>query len=198
MFNIRVEMSDIDSIVMIATVADSAADFEALKGALAGVTKTAAKSVAEKVAEPAKGIVSDWPARQPYTQPIVWPTTQQYTQPIAWLAVQEGAQPDEQSGADQPEQQGTCRSVPLSIPLLPDFRSHLHSSVTYTELSESAGMVAASMLTPYPPGIPLVCPGEKITPELCDSLKNMLQAGIKVIGICGGNKIAVYNNCRVL
>jgi arginine decarboxylase len=195
MYNISVEMTDLDSIVMITTIADTAADFEVLKRALAELARKAAQSVVEQAAvqsvvgqadRSANSIATNWIAAQQYIQPEAWPASQKGVRSEVWSV----AQQDEQSGADQPGHP--------SMPLLPDFRVHLHSGVTYTELSESAGMIAASMLTPYPPGIPLVCPGEVITPELCGNLEDMLQAGIKLIGIGGGNKIAVYSKYRAL
>lgn len=39
------------------------------------------------------------------------------------------------------------------------------------ELKEAAGMVAAEMVAPYPPGIPVVYPGEVITKEILDYLE---------------------------
>ncbi|MBC8536275.1 DegT/DnrJ/EryC1/StrS family aminotransferase [Feifania hominis] len=34
------------------------------------------------------------------------------------------------------------------------------------QLSQSEGLIAAQMLTPYPPGVPVICPGERITGDL--------------------------------
>lgn len=50
-------------------------------------------------------------------------------------------------------------------------------------LSESSGLVCASSLIPYPPGIPLVCPGEKLTPQVIDYIKELREKGEKVIGV---------------
>ncbi|HEX3426995.1 MAG TPA: hypothetical protein VHT30_12740 [Acidimicrobiales bacterium] len=43
---------------------------------------------------------------------------------------------------------------------------------------EAIGQVAAEQITPYPPGIPVVVPGERITAEVVDYLESGLQAGM--------------------
>ena len=49
--------------------------------------------------------------------------------------------------------------------------------------SEAGGMVAGTAITPYPPGIPAIAPGEIIDPELIAELAALRQQGKKVIGI---------------
>lgn len=44
-------------------------------------------------------------------------------------------------------------------------------------LGASAGRIAAEAVTPYPPGIPLVMPGERLTPEVVDALRMLQGAG---------------------
>lgn len=46
--------------------------------------------------------------------------------------------------------------------------------------SEAAGRVSAEMLTPYPPGIPAVLPGERITSPVLDYLRSGVSAGMVV------------------
>ncbi|HXN08691.1 MAG TPA: aminotransferase class I/II-fold pyridoxal phosphate-dependent enzyme, partial [Candidatus Acidoferrales bacterium] len=43
--------------------------------------------------------------------------------------------------------------------------------------STSAGHVSAEVVTPYPPGIPILCPGERISQETVDYLRLELEAG---------------------
>ena len=47
---------------------------------------------------------------------------------------------------------------------------------------ESTGYICGEVITFYPPGIPLICPGEVITQELIDYCKMMQQSGLKVVG----------------
>lgn len=41
-------------------------------------------------------------------------------------------------------------------------------------LEEAEGEIAGEMIVPYPPGIPILCPGEKITGEVLDYLHDLL------------------------
>jgi len=50
-------------------------------------------------------------------------------------------------------------------------------------LSEAAGLICASSIIPYPPGIPLVCPGEKLNAETIEYIKTLRELGEKVIGV---------------
>ena len=50
-------------------------------------------------------------------------------------------------------------------------------------LSEAAGQICASSIIPYPPGIPLVCPGEKLDAETVEYIKTLRAFGEKVIGV---------------
>lgn len=50
-------------------------------------------------------------------------------------------------------------------------------------LEESEGRLAGEFVNPYPPGIPLLVPGEKITKELCQRIHNWLQQGLTVQGV---------------
>jgi len=60
------------------------------------------------------------------------------------------------------------------------------------DMDEAIGRTAAEFIIPYPPGIPLVCPGEIIQQETVDYVKVMLENSINVNGV---NK---YNQVRVV
>jgi arginine/lysine/ornithine decarboxylase len=47
---------------------------------------------------------------------------------------------------------------------------------------QSAGRICAEVITPYPPGIPVISPGEEITPEIIDYLSLELKAGVRMQG----------------
>jgi len=49
-------------------------------------------------------------------------------------------------------------------------------------LSKAAGHISAQTLTPYPPGIPVLIPGERITQEIVDFLKDLAEKDIRVSG----------------
>ena len=50
-------------------------------------------------------------------------------------------------------------------------------------LEDCAGRVCASAIIPYPPGIPLICPGEVITEEDISYIRALRASGERVIGI---------------
>ena len=56
------------------------------------------------------------------------------------------------------------------------------------DLNKSVGKISASFITPYPPGIPLICPGEEITEELKEQIWFLMGKGIEIIGLIGYNK----------
>jgi arginine decarboxylase len=49
-------------------------------------------------------------------------------------------------------------------------------------IDDAAGRVAAEFVTPYPPGIPLFVPGERITEAIVDYLKTGAAEGIYIEG----------------
>jgi arginine/lysine/ornithine decarboxylase len=49
-------------------------------------------------------------------------------------------------------------------------------------LKKAVGHIAAQSLTPYPPGIPILIPGERITKEICDYLIDMSSKNIRFSG----------------
>ena len=58
-------------------------------------------------------------------------------------------------------------------------------------IDDCAGRVCAGSIIPYPPGIPLLCPGEVITKELIDYVKKLRSMGEKVIGVSSAGEILV-------
>lgn len=58
-------------------------------------------------------------------------------------------------------------------------------------LVEAAGKICASSIIPYPPGIPLVCPGEMLLADTIAYIKALRDAGEKVIGVNEKGEVAV-------
>ncbi|HEX5166761.1 MAG TPA: hypothetical protein VFV93_15255, partial [Thermomicrobiales bacterium] len=50
-------------------------------------------------------------------------------------------------------------------------------------VAQAAGRVSAESITPYPPGIPLVAPGERLTPDVIDYLRAGIEEGMYVSGL---------------
>lgn len=60
-------------------------------------------------------------------------------------------------------------------------------------LERSQGEVCGSFICPYPPGIPVLLPGEKISKEALDEITAMRESGIRIKGIGSGNSIYIIN-----
>ena len=52
----------------------------------------------------------------------------------------------------------------------------------FVPFKDSAGRICAETISPYPPGIPVISPGEEITPDLIDYLRLELKAGVRIQG----------------
>jgi arginine/lysine/ornithine decarboxylase len=57
------------------------------------------------------------------------------------------------------------------------------SPARYVPLGAARGHVTADVITPYPPGIPVLAPGERITPAIVEYLITGLARGMYVSGI---------------
>ena len=52
----------------------------------------------------------------------------------------------------------------------------------FVKFKKSAGRICAEVITPYPPGIPVISPGEQITPEIVAYLDLEKKAGVRMQG----------------
>ncbi|HOQ02130.1 MAG TPA: aminotransferase class V-fold PLP-dependent enzyme [Acetivibrio clariflavus] len=59
------------------------------------------------------------------------------------------------------------------------------------KLVESVGKVSRGIITPYPPGVPIVCPGEVITEEAVQYITSVIQAGGTVNGVTDDGEIEI-------
>lgn len=62
-------------------------------------------------------------------------------------------------------------------------RKAFYAENVLVNLDESIGKTAAEFIIPYPPGIPLVCPGEIIVQDTIDYVRTMLENRINVNGV---------------
>jgi arginine/lysine/ornithine decarboxylase len=56
---------------------------------------------------------------------------------------------------------------------------------------EAAGRICAQMIVPYPPGIPVVCPGELLTEEVCAFLEEQVRKNRHLHGLREEDGVAV-------
>ncbi|MBR5765987.1 MAG: aminotransferase class V-fold PLP-dependent enzyme [Lachnospiraceae bacterium] len=62
----------------------------------------------------------------------------------------------------------------------------------YVNIKDAQGMISADYIMNYPPGIPLLVPGERIDPGLIDKILKDIDSGINVMGITKNKEAAVY------
>lgn len=74
----------------------------------------------------------------------------------------------------------------IDIPSIPEQvqipREAFTSLKTSVPLKKSIGMISGEFLLAYPPGIPVLCPGEKITEEIITYIYKLKEAGLYVQG----------------
>lgn len=81
---------------------------------------------------------------------------------------------------------GNKKSDFIDIPSIPEQelipREAFNSSKTAVAIKNSVGMISGEFLMAYPPGIPILCPGEKITQEIVDYVQRLKDTGLYVQG----------------
>ena len=78
------------------------------------------------------------------------------------------------TGAGGPHDRRSARRAPR---VDPHPREAFFAADVDIPLSQAAGRVAAEPITPYPPGIPLVMPGERLDPEVVSLLRSLRANG---------------------
>jgi len=81
------------------------------------------------------------------------------------------------------------KNILRKIKELPDWpklaitpRQAFISKYRYVNLEESEGLISAELITTYPPGIPIIIPGEIITKDIIEHIKNEIKFGGKITG----------------
>ena len=57
-----------------------------------------------------------------------------------------------------------------------------HAPQERVPLAQSVGRVSAEMAATYPPGIPVLVPGERLNPALVAHLQAQVEAGGRIVG----------------
>ncbi len=80
----------------------------------------------------------------------------------------------------------TKKSDFLDVPDIPRQikipRDAFNAKKEAVSLKNSVGMISGEFLMAYPPGIPVLCPGEEITKDIVDYVKQLKEAGLYVQG----------------
>jgi len=72
--------------------------------------------------------------------------------------------------------------LPAVPPMRMRPREAFLADTEFVKLRESKGRICAETITPYPPGIPLIAPGEELTPDIIDYLRLEMKAGVRIQG----------------
>ncbi len=68
-------------------------------------------------------------------------------------------------------------------------RDAFYSDSELVNVNDSAGRVSTEIVTVYPPGIPLLVPGEEISRDALDYLRNMAGLGAIIDGLNENNTL---------
>lgn len=86
----------------------------------------------------------------------------------------------------------------IPLPQIPESvvtpRDAFYGDIKTMELNEAEGEISAEMIMAYPPGIPIICPGERITQEVIDYVNILKNEEAELQGTEDPN----VNNLRVL
>jgi arginine/lysine/ornithine decarboxylase len=69
------------------------------------------------------------------------------------------------------------------ITAMPLWEAMYTKETTKTPLKAALGKVAGEFIIPYPPGIPVLLPGSRISQEMIDYIDDLLDKGISVVGV---------------
>jgi arginine decarboxylase len=80
------------------------------------------------------------------------------------------------------------RAKPVALPSAPELelepamlpRDAFFASKETVDADKAVGRICAEQITPYPPGLPVIIPGERMTGELLDYLRSGLAAGMQL------------------
>ena len=59
----------------------------------------------------------------------------------------------------------------------------------FVELKNSVGKISKDFIVPYPPGVPIICPGEIIFDEIIKYVSALIELGSTVNGVYKSGKI---------
>ncbi len=78
------------------------------------------------------------------------------------------------------------KSGTYNLPAIPPIRMNPREAfladTEFVDFKASPGRICAEVITPYPPGIPVISPGEEITREVVDYLRLEKRAGVRMQG----------------
>ncbi|MHB1684807.1 MAG: aminotransferase class I/II-fold pyridoxal phosphate-dependent enzyme [Bacilli bacterium] len=101
----------------------------------------------------------------------------------------EGRTEQAPANADMEIAENLFSDAALSEPILIDMQEDFSSAVKTVPLRRAAGRRMAQSLTPYPPGIPCVLPGETLSQSVSELILRMLDQGVRVDGLADSDSM---------
>lgn len=71
------------------------------------------------------------------------------------------------------------------------YRSHVSGAVREIPLAQAAGSISGDFVCLYPPGIPLLVPGEVIEERMIRQIEESLRLGVRVQGVSAGGTVII-------
>jgi len=88
-------------------------------------------------------------------------------------------------------------AIPLSYPRrVTRPREAYHAPFIYVDVNDSLNMICAESIMIYPPGIPLIIPGERINQNVIDSINNYLKNDLTILSESEEGKIKVIDKAN--
>ena len=82
------------------------------------------------------------------------------------------------SGRPVPDRRTAAYCVEPAVAVPP--REAFFAAAEQVGISQAVGRVSAELIAPYPPGIPVLAPGEEVTPAVIETLGRARSAGIRI------------------
>lgn len=93
---------------------------------------------------------------------------------------------------------GAFRGLPMESPPIPEFvmppREAFYAEYAYQAIDEAAGHVAAATVACFPPGIPLLNPGERISMEVVDYVNKARNRGVLFNGLDSKGRVRIVKH----
>lgn len=162
-YHIELEMACPDYVCAIVTVADTEKELSRLGAALLEIDS---RSEAGKVAGRRRSGASDGSATS-----------------AGRAAEQETAGRGQDYGQPAPTDEDPAKGRAAPPGQVFPIREAQERPYEWTPLSQAAGRVSQDFVTPYPPGIPLLAPGERITSALAWQILDCADMGLEIHGV---------------
>ncbi|MFC3750602.1 aminotransferase class I/II-fold pyridoxal phosphate-dependent enzyme [Paenibacillus sp. GCM10012306] len=182
------EMSDDRHVVLLFSLGSSAEDAQRLLHALREIDEE------ERASRGARRVATDDPYESMNGQAVVTSAETSYLVQEHHGISKKDEQMESVANADVSTWNNFNREL-FSAPVPFSLKPVSSGDMKPMRLADSVGEIAAEMVIPYPPGIPLLYPGEKITMSVCQRLMGLARGGAKFQACADSalQHIMVYN-----